>query len=692
MQVARGTDAKVIAARVTNGQQVACIELPAQSGNPGQNGWVPRAALNIGQHRKVGDVGFNIGSPPNPSFSASSSYSSQGGLTYTTVKNLLLSYYNNRAALPVEPIYLRDRLNNEARQAYLADRIAKGINKVSIGLRALLDTGNFDWRDIRSQSRDATSLGRNVGIYLIVHEFGSTPRLPEMYSGSTSDSFQARETKHRGSEGWGATSPTSPHYRAAKQAGSHHYFPICYFDAQDTEKSDLKIAEQIFTDLFQTTCTAVLDLRSFTDINEDTDASAAAVRREMRGAEAQARAAKYVDDKESATVLARNADTVFAVTGWPGGVRRRARPGLKPFGIGAGLNWSMPITEMQFEKQTWIMSSIPGRFANYRRVAFISREDNKRNKGSKVIWQKNTVGKGDSNVAFYLPQGEPGPAYGTKVHVVVEVRLDGRPCGVPWSRQATVGPWSDSADATMVAMRIEWPDEDGNWFFKHLQCDYPNNFATVNKADIAGSTTGYRVATGMKAYFLRQHRPQTQAFPWLYDFGIAEIKEIYFDHLSQTIATRRLTTTTNAATVRALADHEIAKLLLDSGAEKYAHISDPNAAESFKGNTGFPIPPSSVGLNRWNDDSKGGPGRVSCDYCFAMVKRGGRTANHVPCKEFAMTRRCKQCTELKKPCTFTRASRLLNPNNTALLKATYNPQKAHTAVQPLQKARFVHNF
>ena len=448
-----------------------------------------------------------------------------------------------------------------------------------------------------------------------------------MYSGSTSDNFQAQNYKHRGSEGWGAATPTSPHYRAAKKAQKHHHFPVCYFDSDDTEKSDLKIAEQVFQDLFQTTCTAVLQLDSFSETYQDTDATAAAARREMRSAEATARAAKYLEDKEAATVLARNAEKVFAATGWPGEIRRKKG---KPFGIGAGLNWSMPITEMRFEKQTWIMTRIPGRVANYRRVAFISKEENKRNQGRKVIWQKNTVGKGDSNVAFYIPQNEPGPANGTKVHVVVEIRLDNQSCGVPWSRQPTVGPWSDCFDATQVAMRIEWQDEHGRWVFKHLQSDYPNNFAKdSSKNDINGATTGYRVATGLKAYFLRQNRPQTQAFPWLYDFGIAEMKEIYFDHISQTIGTRRISDKANAAPVRALSEPEIARLLLRLGAEKYAHRADPNAAEQNKGDTGFPIAPGAVNISRWSDTTPGRP-RVRCDYCSSMVKERGENLQPLP--------------------------------------------------------------
>lgn len=691
MAVASGTECQIVSATTTSGQAIACIQLASEGNTAGKIGWVPKAALRIGQARKVGNIGFNIGRPADPYFPSNAHYpSSAGGLTFKTVKNLLVSYCNNRKDLPVEPIFVRDRLNTEARQSGFADRIVKGIDKVSSQLRMKLDSGDFDWKQIRDYSKDASQLRKEVGIYLIVHEgFEDKNRQPEMYSGSTSENFQARNYKHRGSEGWGATAPTSPHYRAAKKAQKHYHFPICYFDSDDTEKSDLKIAEQIFQDLFQTTCTAILQLDSFNETYEDTDATAAAARREMRGAEAAARAAKYLEDKEAATVLARNAEKVFAATGWPGGIRRKSG---KSFGIGAGLNWSMPITEMRFEKQTWIMTRVPGRVANYRRVAFISKEESKRNQGRKVIWQKNTVGKGDSNVAFYIPQNELGPANGAKVHVVVEVRLDNQSCGVSWSRQPTVGPWSDWFDATQVAMRIEWQDEHNKWLFKHLQSDYPNNFAkNSSKNDINGATTGYRVATGLKAYFLRQNRPQTQAFPWLYDFGIAEVKEIYFDHLSQTIGTRRISDKSNATPVRALSESQIASLLLRVGAEKYAHRADPNAAEQNKGDTGFPIAPGAVNISRWSDTTPGRP-RVKCDYCSSMVKEGGRTSNQFPCTEVGSTRRCVACTSVGKPCTFTRDSILYNPNNTALLKATYNPKKDHTNVQPLQAARFVHSF
>lgn len=61
--VASGTNCKIVSAKIVRGQSIACIELPSEGNNSGKLGWVPKSALQIGQTRKVGNIGFNIGRP-----------------------------------------------------------------------------------------------------------------------------------------------------------------------------------------------------------------------------------------------------------------------------------------------------------------------------------------------------------------------------------------------------------------------------------------------------------------------------------------------------------------------------------------------------------------------------------------------------------------------------------------------------
>lgn len=691
MEVSAGTQAKVVGVQVVDGQDQICIEIVREETEDdahGQTGWVPKRSLEIGTCRRVGDIAFDLGDPDEPLFAGA--YTSRNGLTYNTIKNLCLSYHENYERLPLAPFYVRDKLDTEARQGNFALLMVQGIDKVNKSLRPLLDSGNFDWKDLRDLCPDSSQLTDKVGIYLIVHEnirdtsHSLTDREPAIYSGSTSVSFQARYGQHNSKQGWEQEDPTSPHYRLAAKADNHYCFPICYLGTNHAARGDIKVAEQIIVDLFQTTCQAVLNLETFSETNEDTDGSAAAARQSMRTNEAQSRALRYHDDKAAAIVLARNAANVFAATGWPGGVMRQVQAERKPFGASAGLNWSMPITELQFEKTVWTMTGEAGVSADYRRVAYVSREDNKSSPGCRSFWGMN------HGTQFYVPRDEDGPDFETKIHVVVSIRYDGQPCLIPWSRQPTVGPWSDSADATSVSIRIEWQNEQGGWVYKWLMPDYPNTLAKdAAKNDIPGATSGYRIASGLKAYFARQIRPITDDFPWRYDFGIAEIREVFFDFLAQTIRMRRVAESSIAPPVRALEHREIAQIMLNLGADTYAHRADPQAAEDFKGDTGFPVDARHYGMNRRSWSAKGPP-RSSCDYCYTMVKRAGRSANQVNCREVGETRCCTQCTEHKKPCTFTRSDVLLA--NEALVRATISPAKEHKDVKALTAFRHSHSF
>lgn len=663
----------------------------------GKTGWAPYDRVTISKVRKCGDIKFDIDNPADPSFPTTLGKDYQtGSLLARTLKALLLGYFKAVNDLPVQPVYVIKRLDTAQKQQALSTKIGMGVGNVKNALLGTLN-GQFDWKQMRDSSVDAR-YSQKCGIYIIVHaNFHNDPkREPEIYTGSTLRTFEARMNEHWGSDGWNQPNPASPHYRAAKKAKDHYAFPICYLPTS-TDTAELKLAEQVFIDLLQTTTKSVLAINNYTETNDDTDAATTSARREMASTEAEARALRFSDDKNAAIVMMRSARKVFAATGWSGGVHHPQSSSNKSFGCGRGLNWNQPITEMMFEKQTWIMTRVPGRYLNFRRTAFISPERTSKSRpGRKCVFglrKMNTEPNGVEkyhNIDFFYPQDEPGPDYNTKVHVVIEVRLDGESVGVPFGRSPTVGCFSDSHEATEIGMRIEWEDGKGNWCYKHLQSEYYNTFSKVdNKGNpigvIPGATTGYKVATGLKAYLLRQDRPPTAAFPFLTYYGIAQIKELVFDHLTQTISMRPFTAKSNPTTLRRLRDDEIAKQLLDLGAETYAHRADANAAHSNKGDTGFPINPSVVSIAKWAD--RGGPARKSCDWCHSMVVKGGLSGNKVPCKEVGSTRRCQQCHDLGRPCTWTRSADLFA--NDALVSASCVLSKVDKSVKPLS-ARTVH--
>lgn len=573
-----------------DGFQNVCIRYPKdQKGRPGRIGYVPIRILVIGNTRRVGSpLAVDIGEPPRL---ASTLVLGQGELLEKTVSGLLSSYLNNRAELPREPLYVSAKLGDPQRLIDFKNRILSGIHEIRNGtLFDVLNSGDFDVYDILKNSEDASNSTKR-GIYGILYDkYPDSRRRPELYIGSTTTSFSSRYSEHVTARN--ASVVKGKHYPSAKAAGRHRIFPICIMHNLDPDGHDNRIAEQIILDLFQTTCEAVL---IFTDVsviddeagNEENPAS----NPPPSDAEKIDRVARYHSDKEAAKTLMELADQVFQRTGWPGGVRRTTG---KDFGARRGLNWKMPLLERMFARTQWVKTEKPGQIANFRRTGLVAHND----RGRKRLWVKSCQGGGAADYYFFfLNSSQAGPAFGTPIHIVFEIMLDGSAHAVQLGLMPTTGCYSDWKEATGVGMRIEWQDQNGQWLHMYNQLE---SYDHIVPGGPDGAVTGYSVASGIRAYLLQQDRPPTQQYPWLHDFGKARVKEVYIDHLTQTVRTRHVVSNTPAPPLRTLTMDEMADEVEALGAGRATRSTD----------TSYPIMPG--GVTRLNDSkwtAKGTIGR-----------------------------------------------------------------------------------
>ncbi|GIZ46042.1 hypothetical protein CKM354_000918300 [Cercospora kikuchii] len=259
---------------------------------------------------------------------------------------------------------------------------------------------------------------------------------------------------------------------------------------------------------------------------------------------------------------------------------------------------------------------------------------------------------------FYLPKGV-GPPVGTNIHVIIEIRLDGQPHEISHGLQATTGPMSDFDEACGVGLRIEWKDPQSQWMQEYVQMRQQYNRHDTGKPP--GRTQGYLRSTGFRAMLLQEHRGLHHLFPWISDYGIAKVKKITIEHLTQTIKSELLATTGNARPTPLYYQDERAQAqtMQALGAQQTALSSQPN------------YPP--VGANFRNSTRK-----VKCDWCHYSQVIAGRAEKD--CVKVDGKSICGNCTKQGRPCHYTNAttmnaSRALQRASFTTAESTRGPQR-----------------
>ncbi|KAK5168074.1 uncharacterized protein LTR77_006642 [Saxophila tyrrhenica] len=626
-----GDHGKVTSKANTNGN--ICVQYPQDvSGNPGREGWVPRDDIRIGTSARIGEP-ILIQIDQNAS----------AGRSGKTVCGLLSAWYEGRGDLPTEPEVITDLLKSESDIRQQTNKIVVGVGKVSSGLQQCLDRQDFTLWQLKGSAPDGEH-DQHVGIYVIVHwDFiGQPEREPEPYAGSTARSFESRYGEHVDA----SKDPEKKgvHYNAARLARKHCIFPISYLNVDDAESPEVKLAEQVFMSLLQTTCKEVLNFKAdgFTGETEEQD-------NKIGAPDSVSRVSKYYVQKADAVVLRKLADQVFERTGWPGGCDRST--GKKAFGSSAGLNWTSPLTGLRKARTIWTKTSIPGQFANFRRTDLVTRvATGGAGVPSLQVYLKHHTPTNTAWIAL-LRRDKPWPPENSKIHVVLELRLDGKPHTAGLARAPGVGALSDWANANQLGMRIEWQRDDGVWVQRQFQLRDDNEKLAYAPN---GMTQNYNIANGLRGYVLQEQRTlSTEQQEWIWDFGIARVKEVYLDHLDQTIRVRDLPGSRVVPGPTFKTMQQIGQELVDLGAGRYARPSD----------TQYPIFPD-------GQQRSAGRSRKSCNACYANTVLG---RSNTMCVEVPGQNTCERCQRYGRPCTFAHTRDL--ENNPALLRALTNPNE-----------------
>lgn len=215
---------------------------------------------------------------------------------------------------------------------------------------------------------------------------------------------------------------------------------------------------------------------------------------------------------------------------------------------GVGRNWNCPLQEGQNERREWLRYRVTN---SDNRPMLVYRWQSHVTGASKTASHAPSLGarvnflsrleKGSSGQkwhGFQLAQRLehlPGIAAGRPLIISIEVMEDGKPHPLPWYRHPHHGAWDNSHELRSFSIKAEWMDEaTKQWYTYPLQhsrlmWSYPGSKPAV--------TQPWRKAT-MILQFLhnRRYRNPPKFLPHLNP----NIKEVIFDHLTQTVSLKQV--------------------------------------------------------------------------------------------------------------------------------------------------------
>ena len=274
-------------------------------------------------------------------------------------------------------------------------------------------------------------------------------------------------------------------------------------------------------------------------------------------------------DAMDANFLTKLAEPVFTSTNW---VPCTQRPS---FGCQKGWNCTSPIYKStEHEPLAWTRTDVPGVKAVFRRSGSIGTQTRLFGMLSRGATATNRsfsflIHRSKGMVSAGLPEGD------RSIYVVFEVMLNGEPHTTLYARliPVTLAPWSDWNLALGVAIKLEWVDEGtGQW--KSMYCQKAKGDMALRDSTEPGSCESYSKAMALRRYLLRQTCPN---FPeqWQFDLGgVADVQQVVYDHLKQTVQLYPLRATTRAAVPRRITSDEKRVSLAKLGATRiYSPLS-----------------------------------------------------------------------------------------------------------------------
>ena len=341
---------------------------------------------------------------------------------------------------------------------------------------------------------------------------------PRTRVGKTSRPFGSRHTEHekaRTDENNGEYNMW--HYKIARQARERHCFVLVHLPG-DTSQNELSIAEQ---DL-------MLILRAYRP-EALTWVPAVAAKKTVKAKGDEVRAKNFLltsaEAMEAATQLDQIAQGVFEQVGW-----------TTDLGISGGCNWDSPMASgSEYDKLLWIIVEHRDRCVYYRTPTRLWN-----NAGMKVMFQK-FVKKAANATKLKLDHrwwqimrspDFPAPAMGEMINCSVEIMKQGRHPHA-YCRMPDYGLYTNLQDALGVAFRICWPDPDDA---ESMLAIYLEEAQDGSKLDDKNSPATNSVwgDMAMLRYFLEQLTVMSLE-SWMEGWGLARVKEMKFDHLTQTL-------------------------------------------------------------------------------------------------------------------------------------------------------------
>ena len=487
----------------------AKVQIPRR----GERGWVKITNLHIGRRRKYGDVTIDTGFSPQ----VTASLHTEGIASYDfPITGLLFPLFSaivdHQGSLTWLPTWSRTVLPTRMAALGLARRIANGVDRA--GLTNGYDPNKrWTWREFFSHGRNITPQTNGTGLYGRYYSkfrlgkplSGSQARV---YIGKTSEKFGRRYLEHcNATERPENKDHHTGHYIIARQASQTDSIVEAFLD--NMSESEIACAEQAFI-LLKRTYRPEL-------INWTPQIAPAAGPLAEQVGHAVAEVISNLEDKEPATQLTQLAESLWMKLGWG-----------KHLDTSGGCNKQSPLaTVADHEKLLWTLMEYPDRWV-YHRSAYKGFSQADRH----VLFSKKRILTHDNKLTNYTisrSDGHPLPPKGASIYFSVEIMKRGRHA-LAFSRLPDLGIWSNWDEANEVALRIRW--RDGNqWYSFYLQ--QPEDKIGLIDATEPGSVGVYMNMVNLRHYLER--KTFANPLPWATKWGIARVKQIHYDFLSQTV-------------------------------------------------------------------------------------------------------------------------------------------------------------
>ncbi|EKJ71384.1 hypothetical protein FPSE_08432 [Fusarium pseudograminearum CS3096] len=227
---------------------------------------------------------------------------------------------------------------------------------------------------------------------------------------------------------------------------------------------------------------------------------------------------------------------------------------------GNGCNFNVPLEDGFTTKREWLRYKVTtgSRAMHVYRWQAKVRRDRK----SLTLSFTNTSipGQRMPGVALHTSLGHlPGIEAGKPLIVSVEIMEDGKPHPMPYYRGPEHGAWSNCAELHSLCIKVEWQDEEaGQWYTYPVSSEKMYTPYSDVPAE-AAVTRGWRHATSLLQFF--KNRRYNNPPHYLQASYGANIKEMVYDHMSQTVTTRSVPETVVNPPTLVSFEHNVRHLL-----------------------------------------------------------------------------------------------------------------------------------